>query len=225
MQTHPSPESVLRAQLLSATQHLDAIGLNRGTSGNVSLRCGAGMLITPSGVAPASLTCDAMVFLGNDGSDASGAVRPSSEWRMHRDILAARAEFNAVVHTHSTYAVTLATLRREIPAFHYMVAVAGGHNVRCSGYALFGTEQLSSLALAALVDRKACLLANHGLIAAGRDLAEAMAIAVEVEALAEQYCHALQIGEPVLLSDHEMAAVLRQFSGYGRWNGHNESAP
>ncbi len=221
MQNHESPETVLRAELLAGIQQLDAIGLNRGTSGNVSLRCGAGMLITPSGVAPGSLTSDAMVLLANDGT---GAGRPSSEWRMHRDILAARAEFNAVVHTHSTYAVTLATLRRDIPAFHYMVAVAGGHNVRCSGYALFGTEQLSSLALAALVDRKACLLANHGLIAAGRDLAEAVALAVEVEALAEQYCHALQIGEPVLLSDHEMAAVLRQFRGYGRWNGQNESA-
>jgi L-fuculose-phosphate aldolase len=221
MQNHQLREPALRAELLSGIQHLDAIGLNRGTSGNVSLRCGSGMLITPSGVAPASLTPNAMVLLDHDAT-VDGAGRPSSEWRMHRDILKARAEFNAVVHTHSTFAVTLSTLRRDIPAFHYMVAVAGGNSVRCSGYALFGTSELSVMALAALAERKACLLANHGLIAAGRDLAEAMAIAVEVEALAEQFCRALQIGEPVLLSEQEMAAVHQQFRGYGRWNTQNE---
>ena len=217
-----SSETALRAELLSGMLHLDALGLNRGTSGNVSLRCGDGMLVTPSGVAPASLTPEAMVLVGRDGS-VLGPGRPSSEWRMHHDILLAREEFSAVVHTHSTFAVTLSTLRREIPAFHYMVAVAGGDSVRCSGYALFGTRELSLLALAALQDRKACLLANHGLIAAGRDLAEAIALAVEVEALAEQYCRALQIAAPVLLSQQEMAAVHQQFSGYGRWNNSDES--
>lgn len=222
MQNDQSGEAALRALLLSGIRHLDAIGLNRGTSGNVSVRCGSGMLITPSGVAPSFLTSDAMVLVAGDGL-VQGGGRPSSEWRMHHDILQARQEFNAVVHTHSTFAVTLATLRRDIPAFHYMVAVAGGNSVRCSGYALFGTEALSLLAVAALRERKACLLANHGLIAAGRDLDEAMAVAVEVEALAEQYCRALQIGEPVLLSDQEMSAVHHQFSGYGRWSDSNES--
>ena len=224
MHINQSPEAALRAELLSGAQHLDAIGLNRGTSGNISVRRGDDMLITPSGVAPSELTSAAMVLVARDGT-VQGAGRPSSEWRMHLDILLARDEFNAVVHTHSTFAVALATLRREIPAFHYMVAVAGGDNVRCSGYALFGTEELSLLALVALRERKACLLANHGLIAAGRDLAEAMAVAVEVEALAEQYCHALQIGEPTVLSEQEMTAVRQQFSGYGRWNTSDESTP
>jgi L-fuculose-phosphate aldolase len=216
MDKHSPDESAARAALLHAARRLDQLGLNRGTSGNLSVRVDGGALITPSGVAPENLTVQAMVRVDLDGV-VQGAGVPSSEWRMHCDILAARPESGAVVHTHSSFAVTLSTLRRDIPAFHYMIATAGGDSVRCAGYALFGSSELSRLAVEAIKDRKACLLGNHGLIALGRNLDEAIAVAVEVEALCEQYWRALQIGEPVLLTDEQMAQVLEKFRGYGRW--------
>ena len=145
-----------------------------------------------------------------------GNGRPSSEWRFHRDSLQRRPEVGAVIHVHSTFATALACLRRDVPPFHYMIAVAGGNTVRCAPYALFGTQELSDAALDALDGRRACLLANHGMIAIGTDLDDALAIAVEVEALCEQYIHALQVGEPASLSDEEMTAVFQQFKGYGR---------
>ena len=160
---------------------------------------------------------EGMVWLSSAG-EVAGAGKPSSEWRMHCDILNARPEVHAVVHTHSTFATTLATLRRDIPPFHYMVATAGGDTIRCSGYALFGTAELSRLVLAALEGRTACLLGNHGLVSVGGSLAQAVAIAVEVEALCEQYWRALQIGEPTLLSPSEMRAVIEKFKGYGAFN-------
>ncbi len=206
----------LAEQLLQTAQQLQLAGLNKGTSGNVSVRNNAGFLITPSGMPVEALSTQAMVQMGLDGS-AEADKKPSSEWRFHRDILQHRSEMNAVVHTHSMFATTLACLQREIPAFHYMIAVAGGNSIRCASYALFGSQALSDAALAALQGRKACLLANHGMIALGRDLTEALSIAVEVENLAEQYWRALQLGMPYILDDDEMQAVFRQFKGYGNW--------
>ena len=206
----------LAEQLLQTAQQLQLAGLNKGTSGNVSVRNNAGFLITPSGMPVEALSTQAMVQMGLDGS-AEADKKPSSEWRFHRDILQHRSEMNAVVHTHSMFATTLACLQREIPAFHYMIAVAGGNSIRCASYALFGSQALSDAALAALQGRKACLLANHGMIALGRDLTEALSIAVEVENLAEQYWRTLQLGMPYILDDDEMQAVFRQFKGYGNW--------
>ena len=143
--------------------------------------------------------------------------KPSSEWRFHRDIMQSRPEINAVIHTHSMFATTLACLHKEIPPFHYMIAIAGGDTIRCADYALFGSQALSDYALAALVERKACLLANHGMIALGRDLEDALAVCQEVENLSEQYWRNLQVGTPNLLTEEEMRAVFQQFKGYGNW--------
>jgi len=203
-------------ELLETARQLVSLGLNRGTAGNVSLRDGDGFLVTPSGMAAEVMTPRDMVWMSFDGT-VEGARKPSSEWRFHRDILAARPEVGAVVHTHSTFATTMACLRREIPPFHYMIAVAGGETIRCAPYALFGTQALSDAALVALEQRKACLLANHGMIALGRDLKSAVAVAVEVESLCEQYWRTLQVGEPYILSHAEMAEVAEQFKDYGAW--------
>ena len=199
---------------------MNASGLNQGVSGNVSARRedGNGFLITPSG-----LDYDDMTPVDIVAMDWSGAWRcehcerrPSSEWRFHHDILRARSEFGAVVHAHPTHVTALAVHGRGINAFHYMVAIAGGRDIRCAPYATFATQELSDHVLAALEDRKACILAHHGLIACGRDVAEALKIAIEVEALAAQYIAALAIGEPPVLSDEEMDRVLEKFSaGYG----------
>jgi L-fuculose-phosphate aldolase len=156
-----------------------------------------------------------IVFMTADGSVPPGQPKPSSEWRFHRDILGARPEIGAVVHTHANFATSLACLGRDIPAFHYMVAVAGGDSIRCAPYATFGTQALSDHALRALEDRRACLLANHGMIALGDSLEKALALAVEVETLAAQYWRALQLGDPILLSADEMQRVLEKFKSYG----------
>lgn len=208
-------EKELRRSMVEAAQKLTVQGLNGTTSGNIGVRLAQSFLVTPSGVASDQLLPEAIVEL-----DFSGAIlgpgKPSSEWRFHRDILAARAEIGAVVHTHSRYASSLACLRRDIPAFHYMIAVAGGDSIRCAPYAIFGSQELSDLALQALENRKACLLANHGVIALGVDLADALALAFEVESLCQQYWCALQLGEPHLLSDQQMQAVQERFKTYGR---------
>lgn len=208
--------SHLREQLLTVSRQLCDLGLNRGTSGNASVRDGAGFLVTPTGLAVEQMTPRDMVAMDFDGK-AHGERAPSSEWRFHRDILQARPEVGAVIHTHATFATTLACLHREVPPFHYMIAVAGGDTIRCAPYALFGSQALSDAALAALQDRRACLLANHGMIAIGRDLTQALSVAVEVETLCEQYWRALQAGEPKLLSAAQMAEVMEQFKGYGSW--------
>ena len=205
----------LRAQIVAAARQMNACGLNRGTSGNVSARCQDGFLVTPSRLDYAAMRPQDVVAMTLAG-EARGALIPSSEWRFHRDIYAARPEVGAVVHAHSPFATTLACLGRDIPAFHYMVAVAGGNNIRCAAYATFGTELLAEYALGALQGREACLLANHGMIAVGSSLAAALSLAVEVEALAEQYWRALQIGSPNLLSDEEMETVLAKFATYGQ---------
>jgi L-fuculose-phosphate aldolase len=206
-------EQVLRQEMLHAMLRLTDLGLNRGSCGNIGVRNGATFLVTPSGLPSEDLLPQSMV--GMDFSGATlGSGKPSSEWRFHRDILVARQEIGAVVHTHSRYASTLACLHRDIPAFHYMIAAAGGDTIRCTSYAIFGSQELSDLALQALVQRKACLLGNHGMIAIGRDLKAAMALTVEVEALCEQYWSALQLGEPHLLSEVQMQAVLEKFKDY-----------
>ena len=210
-----------REQLLTIAQKLIETGLNKGTAGNASVRSSDGFLITPSGMAVEDMTATSMVKMQFDGSYEQGKI-PSSEWRFHRDILQlestkSRADINAVIHTHSMFATTLACLHKDIPPFHYMIAVAGGDTIRCAPYALFGSQALSDNALVALTDRKACLLANHGMIALGRDLDDALAVTVEVENLCEQYWRALQLGEPHILSEAEMRDVFQQFKGYGKW--------
>ena len=209
-------ERALRQAIVERCRWMNASGLNQGTSGNISARVGRAMLITPSGVPYERMEPDMLARMPLDGGNGAseGPCRPSSEWRFHRDILAARREVGAVVHTHSPHATALAMTRRGIPAAHYMVAAFGGP-VRCADYATFGTEALSRAALAALEGRQACLLANHGMIALGRDLDHAMALAVELEALARQYVLSLAIGGPVLLDQEEMEAVGRAFADYG----------
>ncbi|MGA9665434.1 MAG: class II aldolase/adducin family protein [Gallionella sp.] len=208
-------EIELRSEMVRITKQLDELGLNRGTSGNLSARFKDGMLITPSGMGAEGLTEDDIVLVQMDGT-SRGRWQPSSEWLFHRDILAQRGEFGAVVHTHSVAATALACMRRDIPPFHYMIALMGGDNIRCAKYATFGTQQLSDNALLALKDRKACLLSNHGMIAAGQDLADAFHITLEVETLSEMYLYALQAGEPVLLSAQEFRDAQKRFAGYGQ---------
>jgi L-fuculose-phosphate aldolase len=190
------------------------LGINQGSAGNISVRDGDAMLITPSAIPYEDMTPDmtARMTLDGDYGAWEGPKRPSSEWRFHLDIMRARPEVGAIVHTHAPYATALAMARREIPPCHYMIARFGGGTVRCAPYALFGTAELSAHALAALEGRSACLLANHGFIATGASLAAAMAAAVELEALAKQYALSLAVGGPVLLSDDEIAAALHQFA-------------
>lgn len=205
----------LRAQAVAALRRLDALGMNRGSTGNLSLRQGEGMLITPTGMGADELQPADLVWLGWDGTQC-GAWQPSSEWHFHQAIYAARSDLHAVVHCHSVHATALACLRRELPAFHYMVAVAGGDSVPCVPYHLFGTTALSAAVAQGLRDRDACLLANHGLVAAGPTLARAMKVAQEIESLCETYLKALAVGEPVRLSRDEMAAVIQRFGHYGK---------
>lgn len=210
-------EQALRVQMLAAALQLDARGLNRGSTGNLSVRVGDHWLVTPSGIPAQDLSPQSMVQMDFNGQPL-GPGKPSSEWRFHRDILASRTDAGAIVHTHSRFATALACMHREIPAFHYMIAIAGGNSIRCAPYALFGTQELSDLALEALQDRKACLLGNHGLIALGTDLTKALAVAIEVESLCEQYWTALQLGEPKILNALQMQAVHEKFKTYGQTN-------
>ncbi len=213
----------MQNELLKTTQKLTELGLNKGTAGNCSVRFEDGFLVTPSGMEVDYMTSRDMVFVDFNGVAEKGK-KPSSEWRFHRDILrpntlSSRPEINAVIHTHSMFATTLACLHKDIPPFHYMIAVVGGDTIRCAPYALFGSQALSDNALAALQDRKACLLANHGMIALGRDLDDAMAVTVEVENLCEQYWRILQVdANPPLLNEAEMREVFQQFKGYGKWS-------
>lgn len=216
----------LGESIVDAARKMISLGLSTGTAGNISVRDGNGFLITPSGLAPEKMSPGELITFDGAGSwsAADGALRPSSEWRLHRDVLAARGDIHAILHAHPPFATALACLRRDIPAFHYMVAVAGGAVIRCSAYATFGTAELSAAALEALGERKACLLANHGIIACGSSVEEALALAVEVEGLAAQYTHALQIGQPELLDDGEMQRVLKKFrAGYGYGSGPEEA--
>jgi len=204
----------LRRELADTARAMNARGINQGTSGNLSVRDGEGMLITPSGVGYDTLAPEDIVRVGPDGG-AQGRFRPSSEWRIHHDIYRARADAHAVLHAHPAHCAALACLRRPIPAFHYMVAVAGGRDIRCAEYATFGTQELSDHVLAALQGREACLMANHGLICVGNTLGKVLSLAVEIENLAKTYMKALSVGEPVLLGEGEMDRVIAKFKTYG----------
>ncbi|MBY0431109.1 MAG: class II aldolase/adducin family protein [Rhodospirillales bacterium] len=205
----------LRRRIVTVAQDLVQLGLNKGAAGNVSARRDDGFLITPSGMVP-----DRMLPADIVGMDMAGVWKgprkPSSEWRFHQDILAARPDVGAIIHTHAPFCTTLAVYGRGIPAFHYMVAAAGGKDIRCAPYATFGTQDLSNGAVTALEGRKACLLAHHGMIALGSTLDEALALTVEVETLAEIYWRTLAIGEPPILDDSEMNVVLEKFRSYGQ---------
>ena len=213
----------LRRKLIDTARRMAASGLNKGTAGNLSVRAetpgetgaGNGFLITPSGMDYALLQPEDIVFMRLDGT-YTGQRKPSSEWRFHRDLYAARPEAGAVLHAHSPFATSLACLRRDIPSFHYMIARFGGDSLRCASYATFGTQALSDAALAAMADRRACLLANHGMLVFGHDLDQALALGNELETLCEQYWRACQLGTPVLLDAAEMATVLEKFGGYGQ---------
>jgi L-fuculose-phosphate aldolase len=207
-------EQVKRQSIIDACRQMNHLGINQGTSGNISLRHGEGMLITPTSVPYDAMRPDQIVFLKLNSAPAAGQ-RPSSEWRFHRDILKARPEVNAVVHAHPPFSTVLAIMGMDIPPIHYMIACAGGDTIRCAPYATFGTEELSRRAVTALEDRSACLLAHHGMIAVGASLAKAMWLAVEVEALARQYHGCLQIGTPPLLSKTEIQNVRARMAGYG----------
>ena len=215
-------ETVLREAVVATARAMNGLGINRGKSGNVSARWRNGdfdgYLITPTGLPYAETGATDVVAMPVEGAaDAARGTRlPSSEWRFHRDIYRARPEVNAIVHTHAPFATSLACLHRGIPAFHYMVAVAGGNDIRCAPYATFGTQALSDHAVTALEGRRACLLANHGMIAIGATLAAALALAAEVETLAEMYWRALQIGQPEVLPDAEMDIVVEKFTTYGQ---------
>ena len=202
-------ERALRREMAETCRRMNAAGINQGTSGNLSVRCGEQFLITPSSLPYDTMTPDDLMKMAFDGS-YEGPHRPSSEWRFHRDILREREDVNAVLHCHSVYATTLAVHHRPIPAFHYMVGVAGGTTIRCARYATFGTQALSDAALEALQDRLACLLGQHGQIALGKTMASALWLAIEVETLARMYVQALPLGEPPVLPDEEMARVLEQ---------------
>jgi L-fuculose-phosphate aldolase len=220
-------EHELRTGIIAACKHMNAIGLNQGTSGNISARFGDRMLITPSGVPYQDMAAEdlaAMPIQGDYGS-WEGPLAPSTEWRFHLDITRARPEVGAIVHAHSTFATALAIARKEIPACHYMIAAAGGPTIRCASYATYGTKELSAAALQALEDRSACLLANHGMIATGPNLDKAMWLAVELETIARQYVVSLSIGGPVLLSNAEIARVKEGFKSYGPRGRDEAGAP
>lgn len=205
-----------RRQLLEAAQGLAARGFSPGTSGNLSVRVEAGMLLTPTGMAYDRLSADDLVEVRGDGRVPLQQRHPSSEWRIHHDVYAARSDVQAVVHAHPMFCTTLSMLRRPIPAVHYMIAVTGSSMVRCAEYATFGTKELSDNALAALGGSNACLLANHGMVSVGETLEQALKVAFEVEILAEQYWRALQIGEPQVLDDAEIRRVMEKFRTYGQ---------
>ncbi len=208
-------EAALREVMIAALVELDARGLNRGSSGNLSHRFDEGMLITPTGMGAGEIAADDLVWLGFDGS-VRGRLKPSSEWHFHAALYRARPELNAVVHTHASHATALACLRRELPAFHYMVAIAGGDNVRCAPYRLFGTQALSDEVVRAMHERRACLLATHGAVSAGATLREAMKVMIELDSLCQSYLAALAVGEPAILDAAEMAEVIAKFRGYGQ---------
>jgi L-fuculose-phosphate aldolase len=209
--------TALRAELVETARAMNQRGLNQGTSGNLSARVPDGMLITPSAVPYDVMTPADIVRIDLQGRVLEPGPRPpSTEWRLHAAILAARPDVDAILHAHAMFATTLACLRRPIPAFHYMVAVAGGDSIPCAPYAVFGSPELAEHAVRALADRDACLLANHGMVAVGSSPRAALDLAIEVETLAAQYWRALQVGEPVLLSDAEMVEVVE---GFGRYRG------
>ncbi|MDC1310931.1 class II aldolase/adducin family protein [Burkholderiales bacterium] len=216
-----SKQSISR-QVIRAAISMNTLGINRGTSGNVSARHKKGCLITPSGLRYEKTKPKDIVYIDEMGA-SHGEHAPSSEWRFHHDIYQDRQDVGAIVHTHSSFATSLSCLRIDIPSFHYMIAICGGDDIRCAPYATFGTQKLSDNTMLALANRKACLLANHGMICVEQTLDKAISLAVEVEALCEQYWRALQVGSPKILSKKEMQTVLKKFRTYGeRANDHGQ---
>lgn len=209
-------ETELRADLVRIMMKMATSGLNRGTSGNASVRFSDGMLVTPSGIVPDKLVPESIVFVEADGTTAPDAKRPSSEWRMHRRILDQRPDVNAVVHCHSRHATILACSHKPIKAIHYMVGVSGGIEIPVAPYATFGTGELADAVVASLDGRLACLMANHGQIALGRSIDNAYALAEEVEEQAAVYYGALLLGEPHILTSEQMQDIFGQFAGYGQ---------
>ena len=210
-------DNALRQDLLDTALKMNAVGINQGSAGNVSVRSGDGYLITPSGMPYDECAPEDMVQMTLEG-EASGPRKPSSEWRFHQDLYRAREDAEAIVHVHSTFATTLACLGKEVPSFHYMVAVAGGKTIRCAPYHTFGTQELSDVVVEAMEDRKACLMANHGMLAMGPNLKKALAMAVEVEKLCEIYWRVLQLGGGNMIEDAEMDHILEKFKSYGQFS-------
>ena len=206
----------LREELITTARRMSELGLTPGMSGNVSVRTPTGMLVTPSGMPYGELVPDDAVELKHDGSMRAGQRTPTSEWQLHRDILGARQDIAAIVHTHSLFCTTISCLRRDIPAIHYMVVLAGSDAIPCAEYATFGSAQLALNAVSALRGGNACLLANHGMIALGESLHQALRLAAEVETLASQYWHAAQLGTPHILDHDELAKVRARFADYGQ---------
>jgi L-fuculose-phosphate aldolase len=214
-----SPERVLRAAVVAAGLALKTRGLTAGRSGNISARHGDGFLITPSGVAYEGMTPEQVVRVGLDGTIPPGQLAPSSEWHLHRAIYQARPDAHGIAHAHPRFSTALACARRDLPAFHYMVAIAGGRSIRCARYATFGTPELAAHVVEALRDRRACLMANHGSVALGASPEAALDLLDEIETLAAQYCETIRLGAPVILSDIEMARILDKFRTYGQPGG------
>ncbi len=220
--TYDEPD--LRRSVVETCQAMQRKGLVKGTSGNVSVRIDGGFLISPTGVSYETLEPGQVVRMRWDGT-AEGCMTPSSEWRFHRDILKLRADLNAVVHTHSMHATAVSVLGREIPPIHYRIAAAGGPNIRCAGYAMFGTQELADLAVAAMEGRRACLLAHHGVIAAHSSLAGALNVAEIIEELAALYLLCLPMGTPPQLSTEAIAEVIERHKTYGQQPRNEEAAP
>ena len=210
--------SAIRDEIVAIGRRLLLDGIERGTSGNVSARTGATMIVTPSGVGYDTLSPNDLAEVFDDGR-YRGALEPTREWRLHRAIYRARSDIGAIVHTHSPFATTVACMRRPIPAVHYYVALAGGAEIRCAEYATFGTQELADHTVRALEGRTACLLANHGLVALGATPTAAMHLATAIETVAMLYVRTLTTGEPVLLSEDEIAAAARRFERYGTQAG------
>jgi L-fuculose-phosphate aldolase len=209
-----SEDTSVRQSIIDACKSMTRQGINQGTAGNISVRWKTGLLITPSGLPYDEMTVDDIVYMNMDGS-YQHKLAASSEWRFHRDILQNRADVNAVVHAHPIHATAFAICGMEIPAVHYMIAAAGGPTIRCAPYATYGTAELSDAVLEALVDRSCALLGNHGMIATGPDLREAMWLAVELETLCKQYAVALQVGTPRVLGTEEVEKTIEKFKDYG----------
>jgi L-fuculose-phosphate aldolase len=208
----------IRQEIVSTVRDFNTSGISIGTSGNVSVRQEKGFLITPTGIVYSDLTSNDVVLCNYDGDVLSGELKPSSEWPFHAAIYKNRSDVNAIVHTHPPYATGIACARKPIPAFNYMIAIAGGDSIRCAEYATFGTEELSNNLVEALLDRKACLLANHGMVAVGESIKSAYKLAHEVEMLAKQYCISLSFGTPALIDEAEMKIIIEKFKLYGKQN-------
>jgi len=211
-------ETQAREELIAACLQMNANGLNQGTSGNVSIRWEDRMLISPSAIAYAQMTPPMIASLDLSGEMTGaweGPLKPSTEWRIHWMLMKARKDLTAIIHAHPPYCTALAILRKPIPACHYMIAAFGGMDVRCAGYHTFGSAELAHMAFEAMAQRSACLLANHGMVAGGAGIEQAMWRAVELEAIARQYYLALQLGEPKILSQAQIEDTMRMFAGYG----------